>query len=203
MNRLSNVDLEALRAGDTEAFSDLIREHHHMLVVAVRPLVGDSRAEEVVQDVWIKVHKAIRHFEGRSHIKTWLCSIALNEARMFLRRHKREVSLDQLQTYDESDPLANRFHSDGRWSVQPSAWNSDAPETLLMQENLLDCIQKTLHALPDKQRSLLQLRDIEGLPFDTICNELDISASNARVLLHRARACLYTMLENYEETGEC
>lgn len=82
-------------------------------------------------------------------------------------------------------------------------WRSAGTDDLLMRDNLIDCIEKTMNRLPVNQSALLRLRDMEGLPFEAICNELDITASNARVLLYRARGELYQMLEHYEETGEC
>lgn len=197
------INLAALRAGDPGEFRRLIRHYHHTLLAVVRPLVGDAQAEETVQEAWIKIHKACAGFEGRSQLKTWLCSIALNEARMVLRRQKREVQLDSSPAMEDIDGLADRFRPRGHWSRPPLQWTSDSPDELLMQENLIDCLKKTLAALPENQQAMLRLRDIEGLPFDSICNELDISASNARVLLHRARSFLYRMLEGYQETGEC
>ena len=198
----AELDLDALRAGDEAMFRELIRQYHHTLLAVVRPLVGEAQAEEVVQEAWLKIHRNCSGFEGRSQLKTWLCSIALNEARMHLRRHRREASLTV--NVDESpDSMSDRFRPGGHWSRPPLQWGADSPDELLMQDNLIECLEKTLAALPRNQQSLLQLRDIEGLPFDTICNELDISASNARVLLHRARSFLYRMLEGYQETGEC
>lgn len=196
-----DIDLGALRAGDETVFRELIRRYQHTLLAVVRPLVGEQ-AEEVVQEAWIKVHRSCAGFEGRSHIKTWLCSIALNEARMHLRRHKRETNMT-VSPDNGDDSLQDRFKNSGGWARPPGVWNPDSPDELLMQDNLLECLEKTLAALPPNQQSLLRLRDIEGLPFDSICNELDISASNARVLLHRARSYLYRMLDGYQETGEC
>ncbi len=197
-----DIDLEALRSGDEQAFRNLIQQYHATLIGVVRPLVGDAQCEEVVQEAWIKIHRACGDFEGRSQLKTWLCSIALNEARMMLRRHKRETSLT-VDTNPGTEATGDRFNASGSWSSPPTDWGSDSPEDLLMQDNLLDCLKKHLSALPANQASMVQLRDMEGLPFDRICNDLEISASNARVLLHRARGALYRMLEGYKETGEC
>ncbi len=196
------IDLAALRAGDRAAFAELIRRFHTTLLSLVRPMVGDAYAEEVVQEAWIKAHANRASFAGRSSIKTWLCSIAINEARMQLRRDRREA---ELRLYDSSgdDPYLERFNSRGSWNSPPSPWPADSPEALLAQGNLADCLEKTLAQLPGNQQALIQLRDIDGEAFETICNELELSASNARVLLHRARGTLYRMLEHYEETGEC
>ncbi|MCS3902577.1 RNA polymerase sigma-70 factor (ECF subfamily) [Methylohalomonas lacus] len=196
------IDLDALRAGDQAVFAELIRRYHTALLGLVRPMVGDAHAEEVVQEAWIKAHKHCSRFAGRSTIKTWLCSIAVNEARMQLRHDKRESEL-RMQDSSGEDPYLERFNSQGSWSSPPAAWQADSPEALLAQGNLADCLEKTLTQLPGNQQALIQLRDIDGEAFETICNELALSASNARVLLHRARGALYRMLEHYEETGEC
>lgn len=180
----------------------MIREHHHALLAATRPLVGMDVADEVVQRAWVKAHGAIGRFQGRSSIKTWLISIAVNEARMYLRQHKREVSLDQMQAND-NDPLADRFKPSGLWAKPPAPWSEDSPDELLTREELLDCLRKVLAGMPANQRAMIELRDMNEMDFDNICNELGLSASNARVLLHRARTYLYRFLEKFEETGEC
>lgn len=187
---------------DAEAFSQLVRDHHNTLLAATRSLVGDDVAHEVVQRAWIKAYDAIGKFEGRSSIKTWLVSIAVNEARMYLRQHKREVSLEQIQA-DDNDPLADRFKPSGLWAKPPVQWAENSPDELLTREELLDCLRKILAGMPANQRALIELRDMNEMAFDDICNELELTASNARVLLHRARTYLYRFLDKFEETGEC
>lgn len=201
-NSSAEFNLAALRNGDEAEFTRLIRRYHNTLLGLVRPLVGDARAEEVVQEAWIKAHKACSRFEGRSQVKTWLCSIALNEARMLLRQQKQETQRRQFNSND-GDFLADHFTPGGHWRSAPARWNSDSPDELLMRSQLLDCLDKTLTALPGLQQALIRRRDIDGETFDQICNELDISASNARVLLHRGRSFLYKTLDHYQETGEC
>jgi len=194
-------DISALRQKNPEAFKELIRRFHPLLLSLVRPMVGDGAAEEIAQEAWIKVYDAIDRFEGRSQLKTWVSAIALNEARMHLRKHKQENSLTE--SMGEEGALDGKFRNDGSWRAAPMEWRSASVDDLLMRDNLIECIEKTMNQLPVNQSALLRLRDIEGLTFDAICNELDITASNARVLLHRARGELYQMLEHYEETGEC
>lgn len=203
MSTDTDIDLDALRAGDARVFQQLIRRYHPTMVAIVRPLVGEGQAEETVQEAWIKAHKHCARFEGRASVKTWLCSIAMNEAKMLLRSQKRENELRQFGVDNTHDPLEDRFTASGSWQTPPSSWDGESPDALLMQTNLLDCLEKHAGALPAQQQMLIRLRDIENEPFDVICNELAISASNARVLLHRARSTLYKMVANYEETGEC
>lgn len=196
-----DLDLNALQQKDPAAFKTLISRLHPLLLSLVRPMVGDGPAEEIVQEAWIKVYNSIGRFEGRSQLKTWISSIALNEARMYLRRNKKEFSMTE--SAGDGGILDGRFRENGGWSAPPVKWRSAATDDLLMQDNLIECIERTMNRLPVNQSSLLRLRDMEGLPFEMICNELEVTASNARVLLHRARGELYQMLEHYEETGEC
>lgn len=199
----SAEDLARLRAGDRAAFSELVHRHHRALIALVRPIVGQSDAEEVVQMAWVKAYLAIADFEGRSGVRTWLGRIAINEARMWLRKHRRELLLDDVQALVDEDPLAGRFGENGRWARPPSRWRSDSPEALLMGEQLADCLEELLEAMPPRQRAVFEMRDITALSFEEVCNELGVSASNARVLLHRARLRVFALVDHYEETGEC
>lgn len=194
--------LERLRTGDETAFTELVREHHRALVALARTLVGDNDAEEMVQMAWIKAHAALGGFEGRSRLRTWLSSIVLNEARMALRARRRE-SLTGDADVMGGDDFMDRFFASGHWRQPPSNWGNDSPEALLMNEQLFDCLDRLLASLPGHQRALLELRDVNGQSFESICNILSISASNARVLLYRARRQLYQLVDHYQETGEC
>jgi RNA polymerase sigma-70 factor, ECF subfamily len=194
--------LDALRAGDEQAFASLVRAHHRALIAVARAVVGESEAEEVVQIAWIKAHKALPAFEGRSALRTWLSRIVLNEARMQLRSRRREVFYDDVFSVD-GDVLGDRFKPSGAWGSPPGHWQEDSPEDLLTAEHLQDCLERLMKEMPDNQRALLEMRDAGGIDFDEICNMLEVSASNARVLLHRARGRLYRLVDHYQETGEC
>ncbi|MCR9184323.1 MAG: sigma-70 family RNA polymerase sigma factor [Halieaceae bacterium] len=199
-----SMDGGASKAAGDEYFASLVRDHHRALIGLAAPIVGASEAEEVVQNAWLKAYRAIDGFEGRSAIRTWLSRIVINEARMQLRSRKREVFLeDQAGDSGASDPLNDRFLEDGHWKVPPVTWSMDSPEGLLMSVDLMDCLERLLQRMSSNQRAVLEMRDSNELPFDDICNTLEISASNARVLLHRARAELFKLVDHYEETGEC
>ncbi|MEQ9464482.1 MAG: sigma-70 family RNA polymerase sigma factor [Haliea sp.] len=190
-------------AGD-EYFASLVRDHHRALIALAVPIVGASEAEEVVQNAWLKAYRAIDSFEGRAAIRTWLSRIVINEARMQLRSRKREVFLeDQAGDFGSADALDDCFREDGHWRAAPVSWSMDSPEGLLMGVDLMDCLDRLLQRMSGNQRAVLEMRDSNELSFDDICNTLDISASNARVLLHRARAELFKLVNHYQETGEC
>ncbi len=203
---MSHADLDALlprlRQGDRAAFELLVRALHSNLNSVARSMLSHAEAEEAVQDAWVSVYRNIRGFEGRSALKTWITRIVINECRMRLRKAGREINLDL--DVEGPDALANRFQENGHWQHTPVAWdNFHAPEQILEEQDLRECMEKNLQRMPPQQRLMIELRDIQGQTFDDICNMLDISASNARVLLHRARAQLFGVIEHYQETGEC
>jgi len=200
---MTEHELTALKSGDREAFSRLVRQHHRALLALVTPMVGASDAEEVVQNGWIKAYQAIAGFESRSQIRTWLGRIVINEAKMKLRGGRREFTFSDFETEDEEDPFADRFIPDGHWGHAPSQWDLGSPESLLSTEQLADCLDRLLQRMPDNQRAVLEMKDSADFSFDEICNETGLSASNVRVILHRARSQLFSLVDHYQETGEC
>ncbi|MFT5719872.1 MAG: RNA polymerase sigma-70 factor (ECF subfamily) [Motiliproteus sp.] len=167
-----------------------------------RSIVGMAVADEVVQEAWLSVYKALPKFEGRSSLKTWILRITANEAKSRLRRESRYVSLEAISG-GETELLPGRFHDDGHWSVPPSSWHDEGPDALLTNAEMGECIESTLSGLPESQQAVFKLKELEDYSFADLCNILDISASNARVLLHRARISLYAKIEHFQESGEC
>lgn len=201
---MNHDQLQKLREGDRALFAELVKDHHRALVALATPIVGVSEAEEVVQNAWVKAYKTIAGFEGRSRVRTWLGRIVINEAKLQLRSRKRESLFgDMAGESESSDAFMDRFAGNGSWQKPPVNWHVDSPDSLLMSEELAECLERLLDAMSTNQRALLEMRDGTGLPFEEICNELSISASNARVLLHRARGRLFNLVDHYQETGEC
>jgi RNA polymerase sigma-70 factor (ECF subfamily) len=195
------VLIPRLLAGDKAAFESLVREYHLPLKRVAAAIVGEGQAEEVVQEAWISVLRNLSTFESRSSLKTWLYTIVANEAKGRLRKGKREVSMensDEVIPCDES-----RFAPNGHWRQPHPAWHDNSPEALLSHEEFRKCLDKTLHLLPTDQKAVLTLREYQGLELEEICNILGLSASNIRVLIHRARLRVHAMVERYEETGKC
>ncbi len=191
-----------LKRQDHAAFSALVKLQHTTLVTVARSIVGESIAEEVVQESWLSAYKALPNFEQRSALKTWLYSIVSNLAKTRLKKESRTVSLER----DDggADPLERyQFDDSGHWRFPVTSWHNDSPDELLSQTQLQHCINKTLSLLPDQQRAVFCLRDIEQASLDAICNILMLSDSNTRVLLHRARVKLMQVIAHYEETGTC
>jgi RNA polymerase sigma-70 factor (ECF subfamily) len=195
--------LARLQAGEKAAFEELVRLYHGAMKRAAGAIVGEAQAEEAVQEAWLSAIRHLPDFEGRSSLKTWLFSIVINEARGRLRKARREIRIDDPATGKEGLFDPDRFLEDGHWAQAPALWHDQSPEALLSHEDFLRCLEKLLDALPEIQRSVLTLREYQGLEVEEICNILPVSASNVRVILHRARVKVYAMVEVYEETGTC
>jgi RNA polymerase sigma-70 factor (ECF subfamily) len=195
--------VEGLRAGDEAAFAALMQLYGAgMLRVAQMFVSSRSVAEEVVQEAWLGVLKGIDRFEGRSSLKTWIFRIVSNTAKTRGVREARSVPFSSLGD-DQSDTTVaqERFLGDGErfpghWAVPPSSW-AGVPEARLLATETMDVIRRAIERLPASQRAVLELRDIEGLSAEEVCNALDLTETNGRVLLHRARARVRAALEEY------
>jgi RNA polymerase sigma-70 factor, ECF subfamily len=191
--------LEALRSGDETAFATLVDKYHASMVrVAMMYVSSRAVAEEVVQETWIGVLKGLARFEGRSSLKTWIYSILINRAKTHAQREGRYVQLSLDEDGSDGEPTVSpdHFNPNEHWTIKPDDWH-DIPEDRLISHETLACIRQAIDGLPPNQRTVITLRDVEQLPSEDVCNILDISETNQRVLLHRARAKVRAALEQY------
>ena len=188
--------IEELLKQDQNAFREAIGTYQAAMLSLARSIAGSAIADEIVQESWLAIIKALPRFERRSSLKTWILRIVANEAKTRLRRENRYQSLDSVH----EDSLADRFSADGHWAAPPVEWD---PASLLDSQDLKQCLDKLMSALPGLQSSALNRKQQQGLASSDICNILDISASNLRVLLHRARIRLFQCVEHFQQTGEC
>ena len=199
--------LAALRAGDEQAFATLVRRHHASLKRVARAYVStDAVAEEVAQDTWLAVIAGIDRFQERASFKTWLFHILANKAKTRGKRERRIVPFASLaRAGDEPAVSPDRFQGEGdawpdHWATPPRPWED--PERRLQSLEARDLLRAAIGELPDTQRAVLTLRDVEGLEAEEVCRLLDLSPGNQRVILHRARARVRAELERYyEETA--
>jgi RNA polymerase sigma-70 factor, ECF subfamily len=194
--------LAALRAGDEQAFATLVTRHHASLKRVARAYVStDAVAEEVVQDTWLAVIAGIDRFQERASIKTWLFHILANKAKTRGKRERRIVPFASLARAEDEPAVApDRFQREGdawpgHWAVPPRPW--DDPDRRLHALEARDRLRAAIGALPDTQQAVLTLRDVEGLEAEEVCELLDLSPGNQRVILHRARARVRDELERY------
>jgi RNA polymerase sigma-70 factor, ECF subfamily len=196
--------IEGLRAGDEAAFIELMRRYGpSMLRVAQLYVRSRSVAEEVVQDSWLAVFNGISRFEGRSSLKTWLFRILTNTAKTRAVREGRSVPFSALggdeegaSTVDPDRFMGPEQRFPGHWSIPPASWAGE-PEQRLVASETLDVIRREIDKLPPAQALVITMRDVEGFSSEEVRNALDISESNQRVLLHRARTRVRRALEDY------
>ena len=191
--------IDGMIKGDGLAFREAIARYQNPMKYLAISIVSDKIADEVVQEAWFSALRAIPRFEKRSSLKTWLLRIVANEAKTRLRKEKRMTSLEALTAPD----MESRFDSRGHWNPAPYEWPADSPDDLLTRDELRACMDRLISSLPGLQGAAFELREKQGYSLKEICNLLDISDSNVRVLLHRARMRLFRCIEHFEKTGEC
>jgi RNA polymerase sigma-70 factor (ECF subfamily) len=182
-----------LRAGDEAAFAGLIRRHHASMVRVARLYVADrSVAEEVVQETWLAVLTEIDAFREQSSIKTWIYRILVNRASSRGAREHRILPFCALGRDDDGPSVEPERFRDGAWCQPPRPWTD--PERRLLSLELRDTLRTALSELPERQRAVVILRDVEGLSAQDVADLLGISDGAQRVLLHRGRTRLRAVL---------
>jgi RNA polymerase sigma-70 factor, ECF subfamily len=183
------VIVEALLRGDEAAFVALVDRLHPRLVRLCRRFVaGDAAAQDAAQDTWQAVLQGLPGFAGRCALDTWILQIALNRARSRGVREARVQPLD--------DGLEGRFSWLGVWRDPPRACGVEAsPEAVAANRELVQLLAQALDGLPEQQRTVVVLRDVELLSAAEVCAVLELSEENQRVLLHRGRTRLRAALE--------
>jgi len=199
--------VEALRAGDEDAFVALVERYQEPLVrQALMYVPSRAVAEDVVADTWVAVITGIDKFEGRSSLKTWLYRIVMNIARTRGVSEHRSIPFASVAKPLERDEAAvdpARFFpvgakEAGAWTSLPTPWGEQPEDRLLARENV-DVVERAIADLPDAQREVITLRDVLGWTSAEVCNALDVSETNQRVLLHRARVKVRAALEKHFE----
>jgi RNA polymerase sigma-70 factor (ECF subfamily) len=193
----------ALRDGKADAFRELVMNYQSMMVRVASGFVPSlAIAEEVVQDTWIGVINGIGRFEERSSLKTWIFRILVNRARTRGQREHRNVpfdigddflSVDPERFKPADDPLEPRH-----WLPHhmPSAWPGDLSDWVASEETM-NVVKQAIDELPGGQRTVITMRDLQGLSSSEVCDLLEISEVNQRVLLHRARSRVRGAIERY------
>jgi RNA polymerase sigma-70 factor, ECF subfamily len=199
-----DTDLVArLRRGDESAFVELIDRYGATMLRVAQMYVRDrATAEEVVQETWLAVLNGIDRFEGRSSLKTWLFRILTNRAKTRGEREGRVLPFSALAgASNEADVPSvdpDRFLGPdsphpGAWAAPPRAW----PQDKVLERETLDVIEMAIERLPEAQREVIVLRDVEGWTPMEVADALEITDGNERVLLHRARSKVRAALEEY------
>jgi RNA polymerase sigma-70 factor (ECF subfamily) len=196
--------LTAIRSGDEAAFTELVGRYHGSLRRFARVFgASDAVAEEIVQETWLTALQKLDSFEERSTLKAWLFGILRNHARRRSERERRTVPFSSLAPDGEGEgPVVDslRFQGGGdnwpdHWSAPPRPWED--PERRLASLEAREYLTRAIAELPERQRAVVVLRDVEGLDSEKVCELLAISEGNQRVLLHRGRSGVRAALEGY------
>lgn len=197
--------LALLRSGDQAAFASLVDQlHGRLLAVAGTFTSSPALAEDIVQETWFATIRGLRGFEGRSTLRTWIFNILVRRARTMAGREARRAVLRGDLVEPESDGSSEWALGRGRiglWEEAPVPWELDDPAAVFQSREALGVVENAVAALPESQRRVVLLRDVEDLPPADVCNILDISETNQRVLLHRGRARIRRALDQYIRAG--
>lgn len=195
--------IAALQARDEVVFARLVDQQTPPLLRVARGYVASREiAEEVVQDTWLALLRGIDGFEGRSSLRTWLFTVMINIAKTRGSRERRDSDIAVMAfTGGTVDPARFRAAGQewqGHWREheEPSPF-PDTPEGSALGGELVAVARRGLDALPERQRLVVTLRDMLGFDSAEVCDLLNISIANQRVLLHRGRAVVRQVLENY------
>lgn len=205
---MSDEDAEVLarlRAGDNAAFTQLIDDWSPVMLRVARGYVASRQsAEDVVQDAWLGVIRGLPSFEGRSSLRSWTFSILINRAKTRGARESRVIAAASLTCEPTGGPTVDpaRFQgpsgrNPGGWTVAGLPQHWDEPEGAALRREAMEQLDKALDELPERQRLVVTMRDVYGMSADEACAALGVTPQNQRVLLHRGRAALRAILEDF------
>ncbi len=178
-NIAEEVLIQRVQNGEIEVFYELVRPYERGVFLAALSLVkNEADAEEVAQEAMLKAFKGLARFRGEAKFSTWLIQIAINEAKMKLRRDRRHLyeSLEEGPRGDDGDYMPKDY----------ADWR-EIPSEALEQKELRVALTKALKSLPEKYRSVLVLRDVQQLSIAETSQALGISEANVKTRLSRAR----------------
>jgi RNA polymerase sigma-70 factor, ECF subfamily len=176
-----------LRAGDDAAFEQVVRTYGGRLLAVARRIVNSEEdARDAVQDAFLNAFRSLDRFEGNAKLSTWLHRIVVNAALMKLRTRKRKPE-------QSIEGLLPSFLDDGHHEERFQSWDEPVDKLMERAENR-ELVRKQIDALPEGYRTVLVLRDIEGLDTEETAKVLGLSVNATKIRLHRARQALRTML---------
>ncbi len=195
-----------LRAGDEATFAELVRAWSPAMLRLARNFVSTAQsAEDAVQDAWLGMLNGLDRFEGRASLRTWTFSILINRAKSRgVREGRTVVDLRSAEDDGGARPTVDAERFQGPTGRYPGGWTSEGvpqpwhrPDQRAIARETLGLIERALEDLPARQRLVVTMRDVQGFSADEVCELLDVSPGNQRILLHRGRGALRGALEAY------
>jgi RNA polymerase sigma-70 factor (ECF subfamily) len=177
-----------VKVGDMEAFAELVERHQQRVVATVARMLGDdAEAEDVAQQVFVRVWRSAARYEPTAKFTTWLFTILRNLVFNELRRRHRHPTVSLDQPRDEDDPRP----------TETEDYHAKPPSTTVLDAEMMDAIQKAIDELPEAQRMAIILRRYEETPYEEIAEILQLSVPAVKSLLFRARTELREKLRKY------
>jgi RNA polymerase sigma-70 factor, ECF subfamily len=190
MNKTMSLEIsaQALIAGDRAEFARLVDAYSSPIYrLGLRMLGTPQDAEDVLQNTFLSALTHLSTFEGRSSLSTWLYRIAANEALMLIRKKKPEINLDDSQAGENDEGLLPTQFID--WSA--------LPEDELLSGESKKALDSAIETLPESMRIVFLLRDVEGLSIKETADALNLTETNVKTRLLRARMFLREQLSTY------
>lgn len=188
INHSEQLDQELVfrvQRGDKTAFDSLVIKYQHRVVHLVNRYIKDpSEAQDVAQDTFIKAYRALPEFRGDSAFYTWLYRIAINTAKNYLLSRNRR-HLDDEVDLDDAEKI----------EVTPQLKNLETPDTLLMNEQIINVINSAIESLPEEMRIAITLREFEGMSYEEIAEAMDCPIGTVRSRIFRAREAIDEKLQ--------
>jgi RNA polymerase sigma-70 factor, ECF subfamily len=194
--------LAALRKGDEQAFAQIIDQWSPGMLRLARCYVPtEALAEDVVQEAWIAALRGLDGFEGRSRLRTWVLRIVTNIAKSWGEREHRVTPFSSTSFAGGPTVDPDRFNAPGdpnagAWRALPPSWPA-LPEGEVLTAEAYEVVRRAIDDLPEAQRAVIALRDLDGYDAPEVCEALGLTSGNQRVLLHRARASVRQGIESY------
>ena len=181
--------MERIKEGDMEAFRELIEAHQYRVIAAVTKMLGDqAEAEDIAQQVFVRVWKSAPRYEPTAKFTTWLFKITRNLVLNELRRRKRHFT-NSIDERDNEDQPAIQFADTG----------TKAPDLAMLDDEMQAAIQRAIDELPEVQRFAIILRRYDEFSYDEIAEIMGLSVPAVKSVLFRARTDLREKLRKYLE----
>lgn len=188
--------IDRLLAGDETAFTTLVDRYGASMARVAHHYCGRHGAvDEVVQETWMAVLEGLPKFQRRSSLKTWIFRILSNRAKTRGKKEARSTPLSALEG-DDGPIEPERFAANGHWASPPDPWTR-TPDVASKNAEIMKAVMEAIDSLPDRQRTVVLLRDVEGMTSQEVCSVLEITDTNQRVLLHRARTRVRHLLADF------
>lgn len=179
--------IEEFRTGEQSSFEELLsRYSNKVFSLASRLTRNTEDAEEVLQDVFVTVHRKIASFEGKSSFSSWLYRVTVNAAFMKLRKKRQDVSISL-------EDIVQQSHTVAALKSPESAF----VDSQSIRNQMLEALEQAIRKLPDDYRPVFILRDVDGLTSREVSRILDLTVPAVKSRLHRSRLMLRRRLTRF------